>query len=97
MAQLSSGSRGTLVRQSRTTVVRLSYDSLASGPEVREYFGEKQIALKPSRLDYFASSLRHNKIYRDTRESVVRKYREKIRKTVVRKSHASEILALPRS
>ena len=78
------------VRDTRTNVTRPSHDSLA------KYFGEKICIKFFNMLKNFATSSR---LVRDTRKFVRvscecrAKVCDKIRKTVARNSHASEILA----
>ena len=82
------------VRDTRTNVARPSHDCLA------KYFGEKIRIKFFNMLKNFATSSRlvrdtrkFSRHSRETRANVVRKSRDKIRKTVARNSHASEILA----
>ena len=80
----------------RTTVVRHSRDSLA------KYFGAK---IRIKFLNMFKNFATSSRLVRDTSVKILTtlvrhlhecraKFRDKIRKTVARNSHASEILAL---
>ena len=78
------------VRDTLTNVARPSHDSLA------KYFGEKIRIKFFNMLKNFATSsrlVRDTRNSHDTRTNVVQKSRDRIRKTVARNSHASEIPA----
>ena len=78
-------------RDRRTTVVRQSCEIFWRKNSHKIFQHVEKLR------DQFATSSRHKKFSRhsrDTRTNVVRKSRDKIRKTVARNSHASEILAI---
>ena len=104
VARFSQDCRATVVRHSRdirTSVAKISHCKFAKiSRQSCEIFWRKnshKIFQHVEKLrDQFATSSRHKKFSRhsrDTRTNVVRKSRDKIRKTVARNSHASEILA----
>ena len=75
-------------QERRATVARLSRDSLA------KYFGEKNSLKIFQHVEKLCDQFATQENSHDTRTNVMRKSRYKIRKTVARNSHASEILAL---